>query len=509
MNLLFRDANEGKGHSPKLLIKLLRERDEFRPSRPVGSSLRSLSTELRELKTNLRGLIEHGSHRAAAESLIIDRALHELGKTTSEQTKAAVTLAKEVDLLKAAMNVRLQYYRQLQSISDTVAPYEQEMNAEERQIRLTGQREAENKLRDKVASLRSKGRYLVHIREETDSLCTQKTCIICTSQFENGILTSCGHTYCADCLRLWWNQHRNCPTCKKHLRRNDFHQITYKPKELTIEEESSGTAKSATPSESGSSIYSSVQETLLNEIKNIDLEGSFGTKIDTLGRHLLWLRERDPGAKSIIFSQYRDFLDVLARAFSHFKIAYSTIDGKNGIQKFRNDPHIECFFLHAKAQSSGLNLVNATHVFLCEPLINTAIELQAIARVHRIGQHSETTVWMYLVEGTVEKSIYDISVQRRLAHMGDVDKDQNENGQKNLETRLEAANSQELEQTSLSHLLSKGSSGGELVRKEDLWSCLFSSRPHQREKAPQAAQIAVARHLGADAAEARMAENHE
>ena len=53
---------------------------------------------------------------------------------------------------------------------------------------------------------------------------------------------------------------------------------------------------------------------------------------------------------------------------------------------------MECFFLHAKAQASGLNLVNATHVFLCEPLINTAIELQAIARVHRIGQHNPTTV---------------------------------------------------------------------------------------------------------------------
>ena len=41
----------------------------------------------------------------------------------------------------------------------------------------------------------------------------------------------------------------------------------------------------------------------------------------------------------------------------------------------------ECFFLHAKAHSSGLNLVNATHVFLCEPLINTAIELQYVISV--------------------------------------------------------------------------------------------------------------------------------
>lgn len=144
---------------------------------------------------------------------------------------------------------------------------------------------------------------------------------------------------------------------------------------------------------------------------NADLvmsHSSFGTKIDTLARHVLWLRENDPGAKSVIFSQYKDFLQVLSRAFTQFRIAYSNFDKPNGVKKFKDDPgvriiycladpyadrlQIECFFLHAKAQASGLNLVNATHVFLCEPLINTAIELQAIARVHRIGQHNPTTV---------------------------------------------------------------------------------------------------------------------
>ena len=215
-----------------------------------------------------------------------------------------------------------------------------------------------------------------------------------------------------------------------------------------------------------------MQESILNQIKDIDLDGSFGTKIDSLARHLLWIRQHDAGAKSIVFSQYRDFLDVLGRAFSQFKISYTGIDKKDGIQRFKNEVGVECFFLHAAAQSSGLNLVNATHVILCEPLINTAIELQAIARVHRIGQHHETTVWMYLVDGTVEKSIYDISVQRRLALLGQV---QGHSDQA-VENQLDVANNLEMEQTPISSVLTKGSSGGELVKKEDLWNCLFSSR---------------------------------
>ena len=39
--------------------------------------------------------------------------------------------------------------------------------------------------------------------------------------------------------------------------------------------------------------------------------------------------------------------------------------------------------------SSGLTLINASHVFLCEPLVNPALELQGISRVHRIGQQKE------------------------------------------------------------------------------------------------------------------------
>ena len=164
---------------------------------------------------------------------------------------------------------------------------------------------------------------------------------------------------------------------------------------------------------------------------------------------------------------------------------------------------MECFFLHAKAHSSGLNLVNATHVFLCEPLINTAIELQAISRVHRIGQHLPTTVWMYLVSDTVEKAIYDISVARRTLHIS-----QNK-GPGMSENNFEAANSLELQEAPLSKLLSKGTSDGEMVSKEHLWECLFGYQARPTSQASQTVEREVARYLGASAADERLGQSEE
>jgi E3 ubiquitin-protein ligase SHPRH len=229
------------------------------------------------------------------------------------------------------------------------------------------------------------------------------------------------------------------------------------------------------------------------------------------------LRESDPGAKSIIFSQFSDYLGVVASAFQRYRIGFSSIDKPRGIEKFKNDPSVECFLLHARAHSSGLNLVNASHVFLCEPIVNTALELQAIARVDRIGQKHETNVWLYLVDGTVEESVHQLSTARRLQHIGQrlsngKGKAKELSQDEILDANLEQANSMELQQASLTGLLTKGEGGkgGEMVAKEDLWDCLFggvAQRTVSRaiDDSALRSDVEVGRHLRAEAAEQRIA----
>ncbi|KAK0282791.1 hypothetical protein LTR91_006610 [Friedmanniomyces endolithicus] len=507
--------NRAVPHAPELFLKLLPIRNKFRASKDEVGSVRGLIQEARGLETAMQGQI---STRHENESLLIHRNLTALQKVFSDYTKALSSLEKEVDLFRTAQNQRLDFYRQLQELSDAVAPYKEEVDAalDVRELELVMARVEHQSTN--LAQLKTKSRFLLNLREDSGGQDSPKICVICQSSFENGVLTVCGHQYCKECIHHWWTAHRTCPVCKRRLHTADFHNITYKPQELKAQEEvHSGSSppgdldeprsSSSTPTQSPStSIYSDVDTKLMDEIKSIDLPTSYGTKIDTLGRHLHWLREHDPGAKSIVFSQYREFLDVLGAALHEFKLGFSRLGRAGAVEKFRHDPSIDCLLLDAKTDSSGLTLVNATHVFVCEPLIQTAVELQAIARVHRIGQTRQTTVWMYLVGGTVEEAVYEISVARRLAlvqsRLGQGNKGKSRSATPAAvgEMAIEAANSEELKAAPMSKLLVGGKSGGEMVGDGDLWQCLFGKAQKVEVKASVEMEVEVGRHLRAEAA---------
>lgn len=104
---------------------------------------------------------------------------------------------------------------------------------------------------------------------------------------------------------LWFRAHHNCPMCKRHLKLTELHNITLKPRELKLHtEDAPAPEPKRSPVSKKTGIYSEFGSDKLAEINDIELPGpSFTTKVDSIVRHILWLRESDPGAKSIIFSQ--------------------------------------------------------------------------------------------------------------------------------------------------------------------------------------------------------------
>ncbi|KAI9792106.1 MAG: hypothetical protein M1816_003088 [Peltula sp. TS41687] len=442
-------AEEGESHNPELTLSLLGIREKLRPSKEMGS-VRGILSQLRTVATALQFQADSGNKRTAAELALAEKQLKLIQELSMEQATALTSLERELALFVSTQNARLRYYRQLQQISDTVAPFNNEGHQDDHAL-LEQLLRTESESAAKVASLRAKARYLLHLRSESND--------------------------------------------------DDTGRI-YKPQKVLIQEETDITKDKQDGSVKRSSLYSNVSSSTLNEIKNVELDRSWGTKIDMLARHIIWLRHNDPGAKSIVFSQYPAFLAILSMAFDHLKIAAVNIDSTGGIQKFQQDPGMEAFLLPANAQSSGLNLVNATHVFLCEPLVNTSIELQAIARVHRIGQHRPTTVWMYLITDTVEETIYDLSVSRRMAHIRRAGGDNQQQSTEETTTTegevldpssIDAADSLELPVPStFIKFATVIEGGGEIVDNDDLWNCLFNKGESGHRSASRTGQALLA-----------------
>lgn len=500
------DEEGGRGHAPELVIEVANTRRKLQAGLDAGS-LKGVVSGVRSLITGLQWRAETGDIRASAELDVLQKHFVKIQAITAQQAKTLTELEKEQEMFRGTMNQRLEYYRQFQHISDTVAKWKDELDQNFDGAEFAKYKTLRSRKIDLVAGLKTKHTFLTHLRTESQAE-AKAECIICQDTISVGVLTSCGHKYCKDCINMWWQKHRTCPLCKQKLRSSDFKDISFKPTEMTAQEENHDSDSSAVPSTPGiatTSIYSEMNESTMKEIKMIDLNGSYGTKVDMIARHLIWLRNNDVGAKSIIFSQFGDFLEVLREALQRWKIGVSGITDKNGIQKFKTDPSVEVFLLDAKSDSSGLNLVNATYVFLCEPLINSAIELQAIARVHRIGQQRATTVFMYLISDTVEEAIYDISVARRLEHIGKGKTAASRSGSATpllQEKTLDAANSAELQAAPLKQLLRK-KGDGELVREDDLWRCLFGKPRKQNKPVLEAVERDLGRHLRAEAADGR------
>ena len=71
------------------------------------------------------------------------------------------------------------------------------------------------------------------------------------------------------------------------------------------------------------------------------------------------------------------------------------------------------FLISLKAGGTGLNLTAADTVIHYDPWWNPAVEEQATARAHRIGQDKPVFVYKLMTQGTVEEKILALQNRKR------------------------------------------------------------------------------------------------
>ncbi|KAJ7348212.1 hypothetical protein OS493_039508, partial [Desmophyllum pertusum] len=146
--------------------------------------------------------------------------------------------------------------------------------------------------------------------------------------------------------------------------------------------------------------------------ENVTVKGSHSTKVEAVVRTLLTIKLTDSAAKCLVFSTWQEVLGVLAKALEENGIEYRHITGsrlfQSNLQTFKQDSLVDVLLLPLQTGSNGLNIIEATHVLLVEPAMNPAHELQAVGRVHRIGQTKPTHVYRFIIRGTVESRMYSL-----------------------------------------------------------------------------------------------------
>ena len=515
MNILKVNQLPNESHSEANRINstiFLKELEETRRNvKPIcKSSLQELVFNIKDIEAELKDevFLDEGSKQIEYD--LFKKISERVRTIFANQKLAQVLFQKELNLsCNSVFNSRIEYFKQLQQISDSVQPrgfdflrddLSYDIIIGEQEKRLLDYTEINSSMGKAI----SKFRYLqtlikkddnlqkAHLNEEEEEL----MCIICRSTITIGSLTQCGHKYCKECLELWLRNQKTCPMCKHAINVSTVYNFTHhKPNLKANAVDNTGNHK---VDDNLHSIYKSIDDVIIDDIQHMPLKNSYSSKVDMIVKQVLYLRNKDPMVQIVIFSQWQDLLYILGTAFKSANISFlgshGTLTPEVGAGRRRNkydsveefkDPQneITCFLLNAKAQASGLTLVNATHIFLCEPLVNTSLELQAISRIHRIGQRRHTTVWMFAIENTVEESIVLMSTNKRLQYFeAETTPAANQDGtskviSKSKEKNLSKAESMTLMKSGgIDTLVNKGNGEGESVTNGDLWNAFFCAR---------------------------------
>uniref|UniRef100_A0A674BYV5 SNF2 histone linker PHD RING helicase n=1 Tax=Salmo trutta TaxID=8032 RepID=A0A674BYV5_SALTR len=231
--------------------------------------------------------------------------------------------------------------------------------------------------------------YLSNLEKSQDKATgglNPEPCPICARPLgqEWAVLT-CGHCFCNECIAIIVEQYsvgsgtrRRAIKCAICRQTTSHAEISYV---FTTQTDNQGT--------------------------DIPVKGSHSTKVEAVVRTLKKIQLTDPGAKCLVFSTWQCVLDIIAKALFDNNMEFSQINGIHKFQEnlcsFKYEEKINILLLPLHTGSNGLNIIEATHVLLVEPILNPAHELQAIGRVHRIGQTKPTYVHRFLIKSTIEE----------------------------------------------------------------------------------------------------------
>ena len=221
---------------------------------------------------------------------------------------------------------------------------------------------------------------------------SQEDCPICmeslTDTSHQPVITACGHAFCRNCIERTINTQHKCPMCRAELPTTD----------LLVQPAAS-----------------------FGESENLDIDpNESSSKIEAIVKLMLATSKDNPDTKTVLFSQWTSFLDILEPHLKKNNLHFTRLDGRlsplkrdSAIEALSTD--VECRILLASlsACSVGINLTAANQVVLADSWWAPAVEDQAVDRVYRLGQKKECRVVRFVMEGSVEEEVLEVQKTKR------------------------------------------------------------------------------------------------
>ncbi|KAF9458012.1 SNF2 family N-terminal domain-containing protein, partial [Collybia nuda] len=242
--------------------------------------------------------------------------------------------------------------------------------------------------------LRSKTNATKFIPEDSEAT----VCRLCNDIAEDAIQAKCRHIFDRECIKQYLEtaieQNPACPVCHVAL------TIDLEAPALEIEEN-----------------VSKARQGILGRL-NLETWRS-SSKIEALIEELSNLRMQDATTKSLVFSQFVNFLDLIAYRLQKAGFTICRLEGTMSpqardatIKHFMNNVDVTVFLVSLKAGGVALNLTEASRVYLMDSWWNPAVEYQAMDRIHRLGQRRPVQAIKLVVEDSIESRIVQLQEKK-------------------------------------------------------------------------------------------------
>lgn len=235
-------------------------------------------------------------------------------------------------------------------------------------------------------------------------------CMVCFEPLQESnviIFRGCKHTFCQECVDKFFtascqkmspipqDAKVSCPMCRSLVSRQDCLSFTALHSSLASNE--ANISDKRTTSDEKKKTPSSKTLAILKELQHVQSRGE----------------------KTVIFSSFTSYLDIISDALADAGYNCCRIDGKvpqkrrsSEIDRFSRDETVTVMLCSLKACGVGITLTRANNVFLTDLWWAPSVDMQAIDRCHRIGQTKAVNVLRFLVRDSIDEKIFELQLKK-------------------------------------------------------------------------------------------------